>query len=287
MTSAPELELRRQLSEGIAQLNAHHGGRYLSAIARAIGVDRATVARWAKGTTTASVDHCRALGEAYPRFFSEGPLVELHAQAALGLDPATALLTIGATVLDDGAAVHRAAATALRTEPDAPENRVCKLTALHLDRRGTDAVDLDPHMSPEMGRQVMDFRDAMAQRARDGWTIQNVVVTTNPARLAGVEAMIHGLDGPEVEIRAYPMTVPLVLSPLIVGNRDVFLAYDHQRFERPKAALHLRSAAMVTWATGYFDQLFHHAPFTLRSVHGPEPDGIQAFRDALDRINGR
>ena len=270
------------MREGITQLNDHHGGRHLSAIARAIGVDRATVARWARGSTTASVDHCRLLAETYPRFFSAGPLVELHAQAALGLDPTAALLTVGATILDDGAAVHRAAANALRADPGPPENRVCKLTALHLDRRGTDAVELDPHMSPEMGEQVMAFRDAMADRARDGWTIQNVVVTTNPARLAGVEAMVNGLDGPDVEIRAYPMTVPLVLSPLIVGNRDVFLAYDHQRFERPKAALHLRSTAMVAWATGYFDQLFHHAPFTLRSVHGPEPDGFRAFRDALD-----
>lgn len=281
MPSTPELELRRQLSDGIAQLNAHHGGRHLSSIARALGVDRATVARWAKGSTTASVDHCRRLAETYPQFFSEGPLVELHAQAALGVDPMTALLTVGATIYDDGADVHRAAAEALREDPGSPENRVCKLTALHLDRRGTDAVDLDPHMSPEMGQQVIAFRDAMSERARQGWTIQNVVVTNNPVRLAGLEAMIHGLDGPDVEIRGYPMAVPLVLSPLIVGNRDVFLAYDHQRFERPKAALHLRSAALVSWATSYFDQLFDQAPFTLRSVHGPEPDGMRAFRDAL------
>lgn len=283
MASQTELELRRQVSDGIAQLNAHHGGRYLSAIARALGVDRATVARWAKGTSTASVDHCRALAETYPRFFSEAPLVELHAQAALGLDPATALLTIGATVIDDGAGVHRAAAEALLADPGPPENRICKLTSLHLDRRGTDAVDLDPHMDAEMGQAVMTFREAMAKRAGQGWTIQNVVVTSNPTRLAMVEAMVHGLDGPEVEIRAYPMAVPLVLSPLIIGNRDVFLAYDHQRFERPKAALHLRSAAMVEWASGYFDQLFHHAPFVLRSLHGPEPDGIQALRDAIEQ----
>ncbi len=281
VASESELELRRRISDGIAQLNDHHGGRYLSSIARSVGVDRATVARWAKGESSASVDNCRSLAAIYPRFFSEGPLVELHAQAALGSDPAQALLTVGATIFENGTDVHRAAAAALRADPGSPENATCKLTSLHLDRRGVDAIDLDPHMTPDMSEQVLEFRQAMSERASQGWKIQNVVVTANPVRMAMLEGMIHGLDGPEVEIKAYPMAVPLVLSPLIIGNREVFLAYDHQRFERPKAALHLRSTAIVSWASGYFDQLFNNAPFTLRSNHGPEQDQIDAFRAAV------
>lgn len=281
MAHGTEQALRQLIADGLERVNASNGGRHLSVVARAVGVDRSTVGRWRQGTTTASVDHCRALAAAYPDCFDESQLVELHAQAAIGADSPLRALTVGATVHDDGAAVHRAAAQAIRADPGSPQNRVCKLTSVHLDRRGIDAVDHDPHLDEETGAQILDFRSAMAERAAEGWKIQNVVVTDNPVRVASLEHMAASLDGPDVEIRAYPLSVPLVLSPLVIANREVFFAYDHRRFERPGSALNLRSAAVVRWASTYFDQLFLDAPFTLRDIQGPNPEGFAALRRQL------
>ena len=276
-----EQVLRELIATGISGVNEQNGGRYLSTIARHLGVDRTTVTRWVQGRTTASVDHCRALAEAYPEHFDFDHLVELQARSALRQPAATPTLTVGAAVHETAAEVHRSAAEALLADPGPPANRVCMLAAMHLDRQGVDAVSEDPHMDDDSGQQIMAFRAAMAQRAAEGWKIRNVVVTKNLARLQALEYMVDSLDGPDVEIKVYPMAVPLVLAPLIVANRDVFLAYDHRRWERPDAALGLRSASVVRWASDYFNKLFIDAPYIVRDVHGPVPKQFDALRADL------
>lgn len=282
MGSEQEAELRRLVAHGLGQVNEHHGGRYLSTIARQLGVDRTTVTRWVHGRTTASIDHCRSLADRYPDAFEKHRLVELHALTAVADGQGTSsALTVGADVLQSAADVHHAAAAALMADPGPPENRVCRLASLHLDRRGIDSVSEDPLMDEDSVGAVMAFRQAMTIRATEGWKIRNVFVARNLARLEGLEHLVRSLDGPDIEIRVYPMTVPLVLSPLIVANREVFLAFDHRRWERPHSALMLHSQAVVQWATDYFDQLFLDAPHTVRDVHGPNQAGLAAVRAAM------
>ncbi len=278
---AAEEALREAVATGLRAVNEANGGRFLSAISRRLGVDRTTVTRWAQGQTTASIDHCRALADAYPEHFSSDQLVELHARSALRESDAGPDLTVGAVVHETAADVHRSAAEALLADPGPPANRVCMLTAMHLDRQGIDVIGQDPHVDDESGKQIMAFRNAMTVRAAEGWKIQNVMVTSNLARLESLEYMVEQLDGPNVEIRVYPMSVPLVLAPLIVAKREVFLAYDHRRWERPDAALGLRSAAVVRWATDYFEKLFLDAPYTVRDVHGSVPKQFDALRSEL------
>ena len=284
-----ETELRQRVARGIRAVNDENGGRYLSAVARMVGVDRTTVTRWRDGSTTASVDHCRSLARRYPDHFDEARLVELHALTAVAANPlasiplespydALASLSAGVEVLNSTVEVHLAAAEALLADPGAPSNRVCQMASLHLDVRGTDSVSLDPQMDPETVRAVETFREATVRRAAEGWRIRNVITAGNPTRLAGLQLLVDSVDGADVEIRAYPLSVPLVLSPLIVANREVILAYDHRRWERPHAGLRIRSKPVVDWAIAYFEQLFHDAPHVLRTVHGADPEGFAALR---------
>ena len=277
MGSRGDVVIRRRVADGLAKLNARQGGRYLSTVATAVGVDRTTVTRWSKATTTASVDHCRALARTYPEFFSEAELVELHARAALG-NGATDSFAVGVTVHNTAADLHRAAAAALATEPDRADDRICYLTALHIDRRGVDSVIDDPHLDDDSSEQILTFRETMDARALEGWTMRVVVNASTSARVDVLEDVVYTMDGPDVEIRAYPLELPLVMAPMIVANRDVFIAYDHLRYERPHAAIQMRSLSVVNWATNYFDQLFDGAPFTLRNLHGPDESQLKTFR---------
>lgn len=274
-------ELRALVAQGIRAINEEHGGRFLSSIARHVGVDRTTVTRWRDGLTVASVDHCRALARLYPHHFNESRLVELHAMAAVTAVPQGLPLMVGAEVLGSAAEVHGAAADALEAEPSTVADRTCHLAGLHLDYRGTDAVGDDPHMDDESVEAVVRFRSAMGRRAAEGWRIRSVQSAGNPSRIDGLRSLVESVEGPDIEIRAYPTSVPLVLSPLVIGNREVFLAYDHRRWERPHSALLLRSVPVVQWANGYFEQLFHDAPIVLRSVHGPRPEGFAELSAAL------
>lgn len=278
--SSPEAELRRQVADGLQALNEHNGGRSLSAIGRTIGVDRTTITRWARGLTSASVDHCRALAAHYPDHFDEHTLVELHARAAIGAVQ-NDVATVGVSVTDNGAELHRLITASIRADPGPRQNHVLKMGSLTLDRRGTDSAVADPLMSEENSREILEFRRAMVERAAEGWRMRFVMVARNPVRLEMFRNVVDQVDGPDVEIRAYAASVPMSLSPLIVANRDVVLAYDHRRFERPDAGIILRSRPIVEWADHYFDQLYMDAPYVLRDLHGPSKSGFDDLRRAM------
>ncbi len=278
MSTQYERELRRTVAEGLAALNEHNGGRFLSAVARTVGVDRTTVGRWSKQLTTASVEHCRALAKSYPDFFDGESMVELHANSALAPSDAFAPTTVGADVLDGSAAVFRAAADAILSDPGPPENRVFKLASLHVERLGADALSSDPFVDDETKNQTERFRQAMAVRAGEGWHIRIVVATASAVRLHAIWQLVKAIDGPNVQIGAYPIALPHVLSALLIANRETILSIDSPRFERPESAVVLRSRPIMKWADTYYSQLHQDAPYTLRSVHGPSEKGLDALR---------
>ncbi len=293
VANTTEAELRRLVAHGLAAVNQRNGGRYLSTIARRVGVDRTTVTRWSKATSTASVDHCRILAVAYPDDFDEAQLLELHAAAALGhpdsaadgvLRTAGQAITIGASVHWSAEEIHRELTSALLAEPVAPQNRVCCMTAFHLDRRGLDTVTLDPDLDQPTRDRIMGWREALIQRAAEGWKIRVVVSSSNLDRLETIRGMVELVDGANVEIRAYDRSTPMTMTVLVVANRHVLIAYDHRRWERPDAAVLLTSRSVVDWGNHYFDQVFHDAPYQLRSVEGPRWDEFERLRDRAQAL---
>ncbi len=278
MSTQYERELRRTVAEGLAALNEHNGGRFLSQVARTVGVDRTTVGRWSKQSTTASVEHCRSLSDAYPDFFDHGLLVELHANSALTPTDTSAPTTAGVDILDGSADVFEAAANALLGDPGSDDNRVLKLASLHVERVGLDSLRSDPYIDDETKVQTQRFRQAMATRAAEGWRVRIVVSTASSVRLDAIWQLVEAIDGPDVDIRAYPTALPHVLSAVLVANREVILSSDSPRFERPESAIVLRSRPIMKWADSYFADLHQTAPYTLRSVHGTSKRGSDALR---------
>ncbi len=279
-TAGPESHLRSVIADGLARLDAAHGGRYLSEVARQLGVERSTVSRWRNGQSTAQPAHCDGLARRWPEHFDREQFVDLQFRAAQGM-ATQAELTVGIDVLDDPGAILQATADALRKEPVRAADRVYRHVAFHLDRNGDDPIESDLHYQRTAGPHMLAFRSAMVERAAQGWDVRVVVSAGNPARYESIAALVESVDGPAVEVFAYPMRLPLVVAPVMIANRDVILTHDHRRYERPGAAMMMRSSAVARWAGRYVDALAADAPFRLRDPAGIDRQGLSDFRDTL------
>lgn len=165
----------------------------------------------------------------------------------------------------------------LQIEPTSARDKVIKYAALHMDRHGRDPLDHDPTFAAELTTKVKEFRSALVRRSQEGWTTNVVVSAHNLDRLESITEMVDSIDGPNVEIFAYPYSLPLVMSTLIISNRSLLVSHDHRRWERPGAGMLIRSRSAAAWADNYFSELVADAPFRLRT-----PSGIN--RAELDRF---
>lgn len=243
-----------------------------AAIARAARVNRSQVRRWLRGETVPTIEACTALGDAFPEEIDGRLLRQLHVRAQEGSDRGVPFEAIGVEHLVGPEAVYEAAASSLLTDLDNSASRTIRHVALHLDQRaGLDPIDTDEMMTDAVGVAIRRFQQALARRARERWSIRTVVSASTPGRVAVIEEMAHRLHGPDISVRAYATRVPLVPNVLAIGPRDVILAVDHLRFERPESALRVTSTVARQWASAYFDKLFDAAPFRLR-----EPAGVVA-----------
>ncbi len=279
-SSAADQELRSVIAEGLHRLNRSRGGRFLSRVADEVGVARSTVSRWENLATTPSARHCDALVDAFPEFFDKSQISELLYRSIDGIG-SRAPLTVGVETLSSTAATYRAVRLALDEEPDSEHDRTYRHAALHLDRLGTDPVETDPLFDSAATAETLAYRESLAARAREGWEIRMVVSTGRLERIPSLLGMATSLDGPNVEVFAYPLELPLVLAPVVVANQFVLFAHDHRRWERPGSALSVRSRSIATWANRYFSDLIADAPFRLRGPSGLQHDEIERFETRL------
>jgi len=279
-----DARLRSVIAEGLTRLDSDHGGRYLSTVARHLGVERSTVSRWKQQHSTARPDHCETLARRWPRYFDRDQLLDLHFRA-IQSGQAQEYGTAGLEILSDTALVLDATTAEILIDPDDPVDRIINHCSMHIDTGGRDPSDSDSMFGSELIAKFTGFRRAEAQRAAEGWTVRLVVSAGNVERLASITSAVFSLDGPNVEIHAYPHSLPLVVAPLVVANRTVFMTRDHRRWERPGAAMLLRSRAAAEWANTYFADLVADAPFTLRRPSGVDEAELARFEGAL-RNNG-
>jgi transcriptional regulator with XRE-family HTH domain len=276
-----ESQLRSLVADGLKRLNASHGGRYLAAISRRLNVERSTVSRWSRGDATASPEHCDTLSDAWPEYFNRSELAQLQYESLQSGSEAS-MLTVGAEVHSTPEAVYLACRKALTEEPVAIENQILRLTGFHIDRYGVDPVGGSPHFDEAALAASLAFRAAVEERAKQGWRIQLVLSASSPERAASVRKIVDEIDGPNVEIFGFPLTLPLVMAPVVFANRDVLIVYDHRRWERPGSAIALRSLAVVAWANHYFAELIADAPYRLRSPAGVENDEFARFQKHIE-----
>jgi len=276
-----EDELRRVVADGLRSVNAAHGGRYLSQIARSLGVYRGTVGRWLNATTTASYEHSRALSVAFPQHFDWETLSTLHAEAARGGVPGQAL-TVGVRSANSSAATYDLAFELLSEPCPVSSDREFLHVMFHQDHDDLDPFDTDEHSDDAAKDAAERFRTIVSQRAREGWRIRTVIATTSAIRLANVESMLARIDGPDVRVRAYAADLPLVVSPLVIARRDVVLSVDDVRLGRPRSAIALRSPSTVWWARDHFAELYDAAPYRLREPRGVDHAELDRFRHDIE-----
>ncbi len=275
-----ESELRTVIAEGLVALDRAHGGRYMSTVARVLGVERSTVSRWRQQRSTATPEHCEQLARRWPDHFDAERLLDLHFRSMhSGSSPGPR--TAGLEILTEPAAVFDVTSDEISREPDSPADRIINHAAFHIERSGLIPFESDPLFGPELRSKLMRLHELEAMRASQGWTVRMVVSAGSIKRFASILRMVQKIDGPNVEIHAYDETVPLVIAPLSVARRIVLMVHDHRRWERPGAALLIRSRSAAAWADNYFSELIADAPFRLRSPAGIDEAGLADYEQAL------
>jgi hypothetical protein len=77
------------------------------------------------------------------------------------------------------------------------------------------------------------------------------------------------------------------LSPLIVGDEDVFLATMDTGSRRVGAAIHLRGVGAVGFVKQYFSLLWDYEDaFRLRTEEGEDKESIEALRELVQKRFG-
>jgi len=276
----PESELRTAIADGLVALDKAHGGRYMSNVARLLGVERSTVSRWRQRRSTANPEHCEELARRWPAHFDAERLLDLHFLSMhTGSSPGPH--TAGLEILTEAGAVFDACSAELEREPASAADRTINHAAFHLERSGLIPFESDPLFGPELKSKLTRFHQLEALRAGQGWAVQLVVSAGSIQRFTSIERMVQSIEGPNVEIHAYDRTVPLVIAPLVIARRVLLMVHDHRRWERPGAALLIRSRAAAAWADNYFSELIADAPFRLRSPAGVDDNGLAKYKQAL------
>lgn len=264
--SEAERQLKFAIAHALRQLQRERGISF-SEVGRQVGRSRHTVSNWARARTLAPLPVCEQLAERWPQYFDGPSLRELYYRT-LSDSGSIDIGAVGVQELASTAEVFAAAADVIDEEPEDPRDRVIRFAAFHRDQRGVDPATDDPHIDDDSRRAIERFRSSMSERATQGWLVQMVVSTGNPVRLRSVCNVVEQLDGPQVEIVAYPHRLPLSISPLVIANRTVMFGRDHRRFERPGSALLIRSRPIAGWATQFIADLIADAEFKLRTPAG-------------------
>ncbi len=190
--------------------------------------------------------------------------------------------TVGLEVHLGVAELYRVTADAILQDPVPLSDRVIRHIGLHVDVPGGDALVTDRHYGAELQHENQRFRNALRKRAGDQWDIRTVVTTGDVERLDGMfRHMTDELDGPRVHVRAYASSVPLVVNPILIANRDVILAFDDLRYGKPSHGLLMRGKRVVGWVQEYFDTLFENAPYQLRNKQGLQESEFARLRSDL------
>jgi transcriptional regulator with XRE-family HTH domain len=277
-------ELRASVAASLDRLNRDHGGRHLGRVAAALGVHRSSVSRWMAGEASPSFERCMELANRYPGYFDRAELVDLLTRSALG--DAQPVPSLGGGVREVGpanSAVSQALVSALEREPAAAADREFLHVSLEAEAETRPPPGGSIYETEEDRVERIRFGEAVRRRAAEGWRVRTVANANGPQRLESIEAVVAALDGPDVEIRTYAMTVPLVMSMFLIGRRDAFIGCNTGRLGRPTPnILHLASPDAVAWATRYFDTLFNEAPFRLRTPKGASDSELARFRSTIE-----
>jgi hypothetical protein len=113
----------------------------------------------------------------------------------------------------------------------------------------------------------------------DGWYVRSLFNVPDKARLSQIEQRLidaGDVEGFEVRVFALQQSLP-ILSPLIIGDHDAFIAVDDPTYYRVNSGIHLRGSDNARVLMRYWDPLWNNE----RAVKLRTGTGIHAKNLAL------
>jgi len=110
----------------------------------------------------------------------------------------------------------------------------------------------------------------------------------NLDRLSMILSVIDGKkrrEGKNAPVRVLlpPFSVPL-MSPLIIGDEDAFLAFSDPSVYRVRAGVHIHGKESVKMLIAYFDEIWLSSePIEIRSPIRMIPENIVQVRTTLEK----
>lgn len=118
------------------------------------------------------------------------------------------------------------------------------------------------------------------------WYVREFKNITTPDRLERtVSLMNQATEGYDVRAVCIPNLLPC-LSPLVVGDEDVFLATMDTGKRRVGSAIHIHSREAVEFVNSYLALLRDYEPhFTLRTGEGPNDKQVKKLRNVISKVS--
>jgi hypothetical protein len=118
------------------------------------------------------------------------------------------------------------------------------------------------------------------------WYVREFKNITTPDRLERTtKLMSEATEGYDVRAVCIPNLLPC-LSPLVIGEEDVFLATMDTGKRRVGSAIHIRSREAVEFVNSYLALLRDYEPhFTLRSEEGQNEKQVKKLRSVIAKVN--
>jgi len=116
------------------------------------------------------------------------------------------------------------------------------------------------------------------------WQVRELYNITDEDRLQVIEDRIERAGEAEgYEVRAFSLqnAIPQ-LTPMVVGDDDVFIGIDDSTYYGVRGAIHMRGQSYVRAATEYFESLWtDQRAFVLRSGYGFEQKQMDSLRTSI------
>lgn len=119
------------------------------------------------------------------------------------------------------------------------------------------------------------------------WQVREIYNITDEDRLEMILKRLENADNSVgYEVRAFCLQNVLPqLSPLVIGDKDLFIGWDDTTYYGPKQAIHIKGQEFVRSGTEYFESLWNDKRlFVLRSNLGIEADKVKSIRVAMKAL---
>lgn len=153
-------------------------------------------------------------------------------------------------------------------------------------------ISIEPERNKSIDRFIQSMEDKIRHSGPNSQTVLQIYSVSSFERAKQLEARVTAYENPRAyRVKFWPTKFVFPsLSPLIVGEKDVFVATDDPSSPHRKNGLHIRGEQSVKFMVSYFDSFFADENpggqpwFMVRSERGIHADAIEKFYQQLNDL---